>query len=155
MMTCILDQRHVKHIRYGLFSSEYNGCSWVAAYNALYLLGDERNPEKAAKHFEKYLPLGGLFGMPLPTFLKALNRFKVDFKCVPVDSYETKMAAACILWYRKRNMKAHYCVIQYMDELGVFRYLNPTAKAQPLGDFLRSVNAIEAEAIILRVESTK
>lgn len=154
-MCCILDQRHVKHIRYGLFRSDYNGCSWVAAYNALYLLDDERDPEKVAKHFEKYLPLGGLFGMPFSSFLKALNDFKVVFKCVPIDSYETKTSAACILWYRKRNMKAHYCVIQYMDELGVFRYLNPTAKAQPLSEFLRSVGAIESEVIILRVEPAK
>lgn len=154
-MSCILDQRHVKHIRYGLFSSEYNGCSWVAAYNALYLLGDERDPEKVAKHFEKYLPLGGLFGMPFSSFLKALNDFKVVFKCVSIDSNEMKTSDACILWYRKRNMKAHYCVIRDIDITGIFAYINPTAKAQPLGDFLRSVNAVEAEVIILRVESTK
>lgn len=147
-MCCILDQRHVKHIRYGLFKSDYNGCSWVAAYNALCLLKHDYEPQKIARHFEKYLPLWGLLGMPFSSFLKALKGLDIKFKRVSVASHEAKTADACVLWYRKQNLKAHYCAIQYIDDVGVFRYLNPTAKAQPLREFLNSVGAVESEIIL-------
>lgn len=82
--------------------------------------------------------------MPYFLFGRALSRFGIKHKEIPIDSEKAKV---CILWYRKANLKAHYCVAQYMPDKDVFRYLNPTAEAQPMGDFLKSVGAVKYKLI--------
>ena len=49
--------------KYGLRSSAATGCGWIAAYNALYLMGYEAKPEELIAAFQRQLPV--LFPTPL------------------------------------------------------------------------------------------
>lgn len=42
----IIDQARLTNIRYGVFTSDINGCGWIAAYNFLKRMGEDAD-EKA------------------------------------------------------------------------------------------------------------
>ncbi len=52
----------MKAYRYGFFGSDYNGCGWIAAYNALKLLGESPSVHTVIYEFERYRVLFGMFG---------------------------------------------------------------------------------------------
>ncbi|MBR5485616.1 MAG: hypothetical protein IKV41_03810 [Oscillospiraceae bacterium] len=52
----------MKAYRYGLFGSDYNGCGWISAYNALKLLGEDPSIPAVIYEFERYSVLFGTLG---------------------------------------------------------------------------------------------
>lgn len=57
----IIDQRKTDNISYGGVSSAKNGCGWIAVYNFLKAMDQEKDPEAILKTLEKtLLPLPGL-----------------------------------------------------------------------------------------------
>lgn len=54
---------------YGRHGSAAMGCGWVAAYNALRILGVQADPETVRGEMEKLLLLGGINGTPFFTIL--------------------------------------------------------------------------------------
>lgn len=53
----IYDQRNTRHIRFGRCRSDYDGCGWIAVYNALLALGEQADPAEILSALER----GGLF----------------------------------------------------------------------------------------------
>lgn len=58
----IISQEHTAGVPYGVHSSDYNGCGWIAAYNLLRALGRPAKPLAAAKSLAASSPFHGSLG---------------------------------------------------------------------------------------------
>lgn len=104
-----------KRLRYGFFSSAYNGCGWIAAYNACRILGVDVPPAEIISDFERYgAMLFGLFG----TAPFALTHFfrKHGFRaesCGKRDRFDAmaKASDVSILWFWHPK-GAHFIAVQ-------------------------------------------
>jgi len=71
----LIDQGKLRRIAYGRYTSDYNGCGWIAAYNLLHLCGIKMQPSDVCRMLARGLRLGGKFGT-FPLFLrKYLRRY--------------------------------------------------------------------------------
>lgn len=135
--------------RYGFRSSAATGCGWIAAYNALLLLGKKANPEKLIHFYERQLPLihgnTGTFVLAPAIFFK---NFGYDVKCTAIRSHfdeAAKNADVCILyfwWRRKWKMGAHFVAVQHTEQgfVGYNTYRNskgPDIYGESLEEFLK------------------
>ena len=120
----IFNQKDIpaKQWRYGFRASAATGCGWIAAYNALRLMGYYIQPEKLIRSYERHLPLlNGPFGTFIlePFFFFKTRGFKVRLSAKQRDFDElAKSADACIMfyyWRRKFKMGAHFVSLQYKD----------------------------------------
>lgn len=109
--------------RYGFRSSSATGCGWIAAYNALLLLGYRTDPEALIRYFERQVPLiNGNVGTVI--FGPALRFHKWGFPVKAVlrrsdFDREAKEADVCILYYRwlkKYRYGAHFVALRHTDE---------------------------------------
>lgn len=121
--------------RYGLRTSAATGCGWIAAYNALLLLGDRELPEVLIRWFERALPvihgnLGTWITAPA-TFMKRrgyrvetiLRRDRFD------EALETCDAAILFYWWhQKLRLGAHFVALHKTPEgiVGYNTYRNST-----------------------------
>ena len=48
----IYDQDLYDQFRLGLYGASWNGCGWIAAYNAMMILGNPRPPAEIIQHFD-------------------------------------------------------------------------------------------------------
>lgn len=113
----LLNQRAapVTGLRYGFFRSGYNGCGWIAAYNACRILDDPVTPAEIISDFERYgAILFGLFGTS-PT---ALTHFFRKRGCRVISTGKrarfdalAQDADVSILWYWHRR-GAHFIALQ-------------------------------------------
>ncbi|MBR4862042.1 MAG: hypothetical protein IKU09_07560 [Firmicutes bacterium] len=108
--------------RYGLRSSAATGCGWIAAYNALQLMGYHTEPEKLIRYYKRHVPgLNGTFGTfvmtPVQLFRKLGFEVKVTVRRSEFDDL-AKSSDACILfyhWIRRPKFGAHFAALQYRD----------------------------------------
>lgn len=111
-----------EQLRYGLRQSAATGCGWIAAYNALRLMGHRADPQKVIGWFEKNMPVVngtlGTFVLTPAAFFKKLG-FGVRVSCRRRDfDAMAKQADVCLLFYRwqkKWKGGAHYVALQYRD----------------------------------------
>ncbi len=111
-----------KQWRYGFRSSAATGCGWIAAYNALQLLGKPEDPEKLIRYFTRHFPLvNGNFGTFLPNLVIFFKKKGYKVKVTPRrKKYDetAKNCDVCILfywWHEKRRLGAHYVTLHYKD----------------------------------------
>ena len=108
--------------RYGLRSSAATGCGWIAAYNALQLMGYHTEPEKLIRYYKRHVPgLNGTLGTfvmtPVQLFRKLGFEVKVTVRRSEFDDL-AKSSDACILfyhWIRRPKFGAHFAALQYRD----------------------------------------
>ena len=108
--------------RYGLRSSAATGCGWIAAYNALQLMGYHTEPEKLIRYYKRHVPgLNGTLGTfvmtPVKLFRKLGFEVKVTVRRSEFDDL-AKSSDACILfyhWIRRPKFGAHFAALQYRD----------------------------------------
>ncbi len=108
--------------RYGFRSSAATGCGWIAAYNALRLMGYRVEKEALIRYFERQLPLvhgnaGTSFWGPAAYFRHW--DFPVEM-VVDRKKYDeaAKAADVCILfyrWHKGLRLGAHFVAVQYRD----------------------------------------
>ena len=147
----IYNQRKIpkRKWRYGFRSSSATGCGWIAAYNALYLMGYRASPEELIRSFERQLPLihgnlGTTLLAPAVFFRRRGFRVRVTFRRRRFDSL-AKKADVCILfyrWRRKFRLGAHFAALQYREGrfTGYNTYKNsagPDDYGASLPDFLK------------------
>ena len=70
----LVDQAQITDIRYGLFTSDINGCGWIAAFNFLKSQGREVDPQALADELIRYSILRGLAGTDLFRLKRMLKR---------------------------------------------------------------------------------
>ena len=111
-----------KKWRYGFRASASTGCGWVAAYNALRIMGYYMPPEKLIRTYQRHLPL---FNGPFGTFIaEPAIFFKKHGFPVKISSNRRRFdkiareSDACIMfyyWRRKFRLGAHFVCLQYKD----------------------------------------
>ena len=135
--------------RYGIRSSAAVGCGWIAAYNALRLMGYHAEPEKLIRYYERHLPvLNGTLGTfvmtPVQLFRKLGFEVTVTVRRSDFDGL-AKSSDVCILfyhWIRLPKLGAHFAAVQYEDGqfTGYNTYKNsrgPDRYGESLEDFLK------------------
>ena len=119
--------------RYGFRSSAATGCGWIAAYNALHILGDHGEPEELIRSFEQQLPLiHGNLGTTIlaPAFYMKKRGYLVDWtSCYDRFDALARRSDVCILFYRWRKkwkIGAHFTALQHTPDgfVGYNTYTN-------------------------------
>ena len=70
----IVDQAQLTDIRYGVFTSDINGCGWIAAFNFFKALGQTVNEKALADELIRYSIFRGLVGTDLFRLKRMLKR---------------------------------------------------------------------------------
>lgn len=122
-----------KKWRYGFRSSAAVGCGWIAAYNALCIMGCHPSAEKIIRSYEKMFPLiHGNLGTFLfaPVIYFKFHGFSVTWT-VKRNCFDeiAKQSDACILYFRWRNkwkFGAHFVALHYTNDvfIGYNTYTN-------------------------------
>jgi len=129
------NQRPANQIRMGttegMNEGWYNGCGWVATYNALILLGVPEHPAQIVNHFETSggTVFGGMFGT-YPNAIEAYLKdrgYNVTQTLFPqitknIDE-EIKNSRVSILAYL-HTRAAHYITIVYREDIDRFIVYN-------------------------------
>lgn len=132
--------------RYGLRSSAAAGCGWIAAYNALRLMGYHIKPEKLIRCYERSLPLiNGNFGTflltPVAFFRRKGFRVKVVVRRKKFDK-TVRDSDACILfyyWRRKYKLGSHFVAVCCRD--GKFTGYNTFRSSVGMDDYGASLES--------------
>ena len=109
--------------RYGLRTSAATGCGWIAAYNALRLIGYTAEPEEVIAAFQHQLPvIHGNLGTTIlaPAFYFKKRGFRADWTARE-DRFDVfaKEYPVCILFYRwlgKWKFGAHFVALRWDGE---------------------------------------
>ena len=168
MSTLIDDQnrRPANQVRMGsvegMNEGWYNGCGWVATYNALILLGDPVHPAEIVNYFETSggAAFGGMFGTypkAIEAYLRDLG-FDVNHTLFPRTSTgiddAIRASRVAIIAYAHTSA-AHYVTIEYRDDIGKFViYNDSSARAMSVSlGFQNETNvgaAVDSVAAFLR-----
>ena len=135
--------------KYGLRSSAATGCGWIAAYNALHLMGYKAEPEELIAAFQRQLPVvHGNIGTTIlaPAFYFKKRGFEADWTARE-DRFDVfaKEYPVCILFYRwidKWKFGAHFVALRWDGEgfIGYNTYTNskgPDRYGTSLSAFLK------------------
>lgn len=109
--------------RYGLRASSAVGCGWIAAYNALRLMGYHVTPEKLIRYYKHHVPgLNGTLGTfvmtPVRLFQKLGFQVTVTARRSRFDDL-AKSSDVSILFYHWANLPrfgAHFTAVEYKDD---------------------------------------
>ena len=117
----ITNQSKYKHIKYGLLTSDINGCGWIAAYNALQYFGIDKTPEQTAAEMEKScLWLWGLCGTHPDRLARYLCQylyiFRLEWRDLADMHRTTFKKDAGILFYWTKSKRAHYVFFTFVDK---------------------------------------
>ena len=142
----IIDQAKVTDIRYGVFTSDINGCGWIAEYNFLKRMGQSVSERALADELIRHTVLRGLAGTDLFRLRRHLGRHGYR---MPIRFHWNKKArlpqgtSAGIIWYCHKD--GFHFVTFYADESILdskegearFRFLNGHAGKENHLDTMR------------------
>ena len=115
------DQNKVDYMRLGGFGAGWNGCGWIAVYNAMIMIGNPQQAADVIRFFDRAgnTILYGTFGASPTAISEYLGSQKLTGKmnAVPFvmpNNIETvaKQATACILLYI-HDSGAHYVALRW------------------------------------------
>ncbi len=118
----IINQSKLKAIPYGKYTSDYNGCGWIATYNAMKMLGEKVDEQEIIEYLNKYNILDGKLGTNSFGIKKYFEEQNVEFKSVFLSKrLQTKKNAVGILLYTD-GKSAHY--VAFQRENSKFHFYN-------------------------------
>jgi len=109
----------------------YNGCGWVAAYNALLLLDDPQHPAEIVNFFETNggTVLGGVFGTYPSAIIDYFSHLNYDTSHILFPQLtanldnEIKKSRVAVLAYLHTSA-AHYVTVEYRQDIDMFIVYN-------------------------------
>lgn len=114
--------------RMGYHEGNYNGCGWVATYNAFQLLGEEKHPADIIAHYEMTggtLARGamGVYPQAVESYMKSAG-YDVTNTYLPenLDEAMGDASVGILMYKHPDSMEMHYVAINRID--GQFRALN-------------------------------
>jgi len=115
----------------GMNEGWYNGCGWIATYNALILLDSPTHPADIVRYFEESggTVLDGMFGTypnAIVRYLRSLGHTVTHtlFPQITVDLDETIKASQVSILAYMHTSAAHYITIKYMEDIDKFIIYN-------------------------------
>lgn len=121
----IIDQRFTGELQYGRYSSDYNGCGWIAAYNLMRALGRDATPEQVNSDMNAILPYHGCRGTPVRTMAEYLGDAGVTLSQTRGVKRSLAAASACragIIRYLDEGVPHYVAFVRY--EKDNFRFFN-------------------------------
>lgn len=120
-------------VRMGFYTGSYNGCGWIASYNAIKLMGAKNlvQPKDIIYYFEKVgTILYGAFGVPTWTvtnFFRHIGYYYTvyysPFNIISEINKKVKSYKACIMAF-SHSKGAHYVAVQYSQKNETFYIYN-------------------------------
>jgi len=115
----------------GMNEGWYNGCGWIATYNALLILGKPIHPAEIVKHFEENAGtvFGGVFGTypnAIDAYIKSFgyNTTHTVFPQISLNIDETIKASKVAILAYLHTSAAHYVTIEYREDIDKFVVYN-------------------------------
>ena len=71
------DQDYLKNFPYGRYPTSFNGCGWVAIYNAEHAAGRGIAVEAVYEAMRRILPYEGTHGTPFPTMVRYFKERRI------------------------------------------------------------------------------
>lgn len=155
----ILRQDLTGDFRFGVRNSDYNGCAWIAMYNAAKLLGLSLGPADIIRYLETRLPLGGAaFGGRLGSYPWGIGSFfrqkgyDACYSFLLRDMQERlKDADACILMYLRRSGRGHFVALRKLEtDLCEFYNVHSGLHRNTLSGFLGEIRPVAKVLIALK-----
>ena len=118
----ITDQNKVDQFKMGFAGAAWNGCGWVAAYNAMIMLGNPKQPEEVINHFDNIFGniFYGAFGAnPIAVhsyfFFQGYDVGYLSMNDISNSEAGAQSATACIMLYW-HGSGAHYVAFQWTGQ---------------------------------------
>lgn len=159
----IYSQSWYSEVPFGYFTTGYCGCSWIALYNAMILLGKPQPATQImdaleARPFARGLILNGLLGTypwALAYYIRQQGyRTKIAWGAASIRSH----AARCRVWilfYLRPNFSGHYVAVKRLEHLpgAYYHFYNERngdkADIRLLDQFFREANATLKAGIMI------
>lgn len=127
----IINQDAAEAYPYGAFSSDINGCGWIACFNLLHALGRAELYQDVYQEMNAILTYKGMMGTPMPVMRRYLTAKKLNFQ---IFSGRTKAL--------KQASRSNFGIIRYFEgkELHFVTYQRQSAQ------LFRFFNAVYSEA---------
>jgi len=109
----LIDQRRLAAIPFGRRTSDYNGCGWIAVYNALKSAGEQPNAAEIVRELESGSLLRGRAGVAPWRIVRLLRRrglrLRFGFRRKTIERLAPGGKAGILLYLRRRlSDGAHY-----------------------------------------------
>ena len=107
----------------------YNGCGWVATYNAALLLGRVIHPAEIIRFYESVngALVQGMFGLnpaAVGMFFRSIDVMQQTHNMPESVDDLIRGSTVSILLYMRDDVSAHFVTVHYDQALGMFRVFN-------------------------------
>lgn len=113
-------QKPACNFKFGFYKSNYNGCGWIATYNALYMLGRWMHPSEIIRRYEvRGNILAGTFGVDphaIVLFFEQLRyRVSTQYNINYIDSSAKRNTTSILFYFNGPNVTygAHYVAVKW------------------------------------------
>ncbi len=125
---CLSDQSRLAKVRFGVGTSDRNGCGWIALYNLLRLLGEKPTVAETVREMEGGLWLRGRAGASPRRLIRVLrdHGYRVETRFVGKDPDALAAERAGVVFYLRSRLLsgAHYVAFSPADGAGERRFYN-------------------------------
>ncbi len=133
------EDKEIGKLRFGFFKSSFNGCGWIATYNALILLGKTPKAEDIISEYELTgAVLGGVFGVypfAVSNYFRARGyKVKTTYNAKNVDKVAKKHTANILFYWHSSG--AHYFATHWDGKQFIGYNVLGGKKSELLGDSL-------------------
>ncbi len=147
----IVDQARLKTVRYGVFTSDVNGCGWIAEFNFLKRMGEDVREQALADELIRYSLFRGLLGTDLLRLKRMLRRhgYRMPLKFRWNKKARLPEGTNAGLFYYWHKDGPHF-VTFYADDS-----ISPNAEGEPRYRFLNAFAGKEDHFDTMRAFLTK
>lgn len=121
----IINQAMLRGIPFGKYPSSKNGCGWVAIYNLMKALGNEKPYEEIIQALAPYALFRGLLGTRMPGLKKYIRSqgyaMDTSFSKTSFDRLASRSQAG-IIYYG--SGKTYHFTAYRREENGTYRFFN-------------------------------
>lgn len=114
----LIDQDYTEEYKYGRFTSDFNGCGWIAMFNLLKAAGRQVKAEDVHRGLAEILPYAGLLGTPLNTMRRYLRQQNLLFAEIK-GKHKISAAIAdysCGIFRFLRKKELHFVAFTRVDK---------------------------------------
>ena len=114
----LIDQNYTGACKYGHFTSDFNGCGWIAMFNLLKAAGKQTTVEQVHSGLAAILPYAGFLGTPLRTMRKYLAQQNISYTEIKGKQKISAAIAAydCGILRFLRKKELHFVAFTRIDD---------------------------------------
>jgi len=114
----LIDQNYTEEYKYGHFTSNFNGCGWIAMFNLLKAAGKQVRVEDVHRGLADILPYAGFLGTPLKTMRRYLKQQNIAYDEIKgkrkINSAIVGYSCGILRFLRKKEL--HFVAFTRVDD---------------------------------------